>query len=109
MTPAQGSRVLLCADPGNGNEVRGFLAQAGYDVGVHALNGSDPADPGSAHLIVLEGSVAPEIAHSMCRRLRGRLGEVFVPIVFISSDASPRGRLASLECGADSYLLRPFE
>ncbi len=110
MILSQASRVLLCADPGNGAEdVRQLLSQAGSQVGFHALNGSDPADPGSANLIVMEGSVAPEIARAMCQRLRGRLGEVFVPILFISPDAGPRERLASLECGADTYLLRPFE
>jgi sigma-B regulation protein RsbU (phosphoserine phosphatase) len=110
MTLAQPSRVLLCADPGNGAEdVRQLLSQAGYQVGFHALGGTDPTDPGAANLIVLEGSVTPEVARNMCRRLRGRLGEVFVPILFISPDSGPRERLASLECGADTYLLRPFE
>lgn len=45
----------------------------------------------------------------MCVQLRRRLAESFVPILIISDDASPRARLANLEAGADSYLLRPFE
>jgi len=110
MTLGQTKRVLLCADSGNGaDEVRQVLANAGYQVGFHALNGSDLADPGSANLIILEGSAAPEMARTVCRRLRTRLGEVFVPILFISGETGPRERLASLECGADTYLLRPFE
>jgi sigma-B regulation protein RsbU (phosphoserine phosphatase) len=110
MTLGQAKRVLLCADSGNGaEEVRLLLSQAGYDVGYHVLNGSEPADPASANLIVLEGSEAPDAARSLCQRLRGRLGEVFVPILLISNQANPRDRLASLECGADSYLIRPFE
>src|SRR5262249_33921250 len=81
MTLGQTNRVLLCADSGNGaDEVRQVLANAGYQVGLHALNGSDLADPRSANLIVLEGSAAPEMARTVCRRLRNRLGEVFVPI-----------------------------
>ena len=110
MTVGQPKRVLLCADSTNGSdEVRQLLCQAGYDVGYHVMNGSEPADPASANLIVLESSAAPEAARTWCQRLRGRLGEVFVPILLISPDADPRHRLASLECGADSYLLRPFE
>jgi sigma-B regulation protein RsbU (phosphoserine phosphatase) len=37
------------------------------------------------------------------------LGERFVPILFVTADASPASRLASLQSGADAYLLRPFE
>jgi len=85
------------------------LAQSGYAVGYHAYNGSEPADPGTASLIVLEGTHAPQAARTLCQSLRGRLGETFVPILFITGDSGPRERLASLECGADTYLLRPFE
>ncbi|HMF16620.1 MAG TPA: SpoIIE family protein phosphatase [Gemmataceae bacterium] len=110
MTVGQPKRVLLCADSANGSdEVRQLLCQAGYDVGYHVMNRSEPADPASANLIVLESSAAPDAARTWCQHLRGRLGEVFVPILLISPDADPRHRLASLECGADSYLLRPFE
>jgi sigma-B regulation protein RsbU (phosphoserine phosphatase) len=104
------SRVLVCADPATGgDDVRRFLSQAGFEVGFLALNGSQPDDPAGVNLIVLEASGQPEQAHTWCRQLRGRLGDRFVPILLVTSDASPRGRLASLECGADSYLLRPFE
>jgi sigma-B regulation protein RsbU (phosphoserine phosphatase) len=110
MKPGQPSRVLLCADAGNGTEeVRKLLSQQGYQVGFHALNRSDPAELASVNLILLEGSASPETARNLCRRLRGLLGEVFVPILLISGETGPRERLASLECGADSYLLRPFE
>ena len=37
-----------------------------------------------------------------------RLAEAFVPILFVTGDHSPAVRLASLEAGADGYLLRPF-
>jgi sigma-B regulation protein RsbU (phosphoserine phosphatase) len=102
--------VLLCADPAAGaDDVRHLLVEAGYNVGYHLYNGSEPAEPALANLIVLEGTQQPEAARRLCQRLRGRLGEVFVPILFITGDSGPRARLASLECGADTYLLRPFE
>jgi sigma-B regulation protein RsbU (phosphoserine phosphatase) len=103
-------RVLVCADPVSGaDDVRRLLTGAGYEVGYHCLNGADPEEAGAVNLIVLEGSSAPEEARQLCHRLRGRLGEAFVPILFIIADVAPRERLASLESGADTYLLRPFE
>ena len=43
-----------------------------------------------------------------CRRLRQRLGDVFVPVLYVTADAAPAARLAPFEAGADTYLLRPF-
>src|SRR5262249_22012829 len=36
------------------------------------------------------------------------LADGFVPILFVTCNHTPTARLASLECGADTYLLRPF-
>ena len=70
MKAATPVRVLLCADPVTGaDDVRQFLAQAGYEVGYHGLNGTDPDDPASVSLIVLEGSRTPDEARQLCQRL----------------------------------------
>jgi sigma-B regulation protein RsbU (phosphoserine phosphatase) len=59
-------------------------------------------------MVLVESSSADRAALAWCRELRRRQGESYVPILFISADASPAQRLASLESGADTYLLRPF-
>lgn len=106
-SPAQ---ILVCAaSPGMTEDVQGSLGRAGYRVCFHHLNGTDFDKPLDQHLIILEGSREPDVVRKFCTHLRGRLAEAFVPILLISEDGRPKARLANLEAGADSYLLRPFE
>jgi sigma-B regulation protein RsbU (phosphoserine phosphatase) len=102
-------RILICADHEAAvGDVRRLLEQAGHQVSWHPINGTDPENIAGFHLVVLEGSRCEHEALQFCRRLRTGLSEGFVPILFLTEDHSPTTRLASLEGGADTYLLRPF-
>jgi sigma-B regulation protein RsbU (phosphoserine phosphatase) len=102
------ARILLCTDrAGAGDDVRRLLEQAGHQVVPH-LVGAEPDNLGGYHLAVLEGSGANGPALHFCQRLRRQLGDNLLPILFITDDQTPGTRLASLEGGADTYLLRPF-
>ena len=59
-------------------------------------------------LLMIEGSRCEHRALSFCRQLRMLLADKFVPILFVTDNHTPGVRLASLESGADTYLLRPF-
>jgi sigma-B regulation protein RsbU (phosphoserine phosphatase) len=100
--------VLLCADPAAEGDVRALLLRASYRVTDHVLDAPLPEDLAAFDLVVIEGTEQPQPARQLCRRLRPRLADSFVPILFVTADASPAARLLSLECGADVYLLRPF-
>src|SRR5262245_56429520 len=107
MTATGSRRVLLCADaPGAVEDVRRLLDATQYEVVWHPLGAADP-EPRDLHLALIEGR-ADSVALHFCRRLRQRLGDVFVPILYLIADASPAARLAPFEAGADTYLLRPF-
>jgi phosphoserine phosphatase RsbU/P len=102
-------RVLLSADqPESIADVRRILEQAGHDVRWHAVTDREPEDLAALHLILVEGSRHQADVLTLCRRLRAALKESLVPLLFITDDHSPATRLASLEAGADTYLLRPF-
>jgi sigma-B regulation protein RsbU (phosphoserine phosphatase) len=100
-------QVCLCADQAS-DDVRQVLETAGYSVRL-ALFESDNGEPGHSSLIVVDGTSKSPASLQFCHRLRLRLGEDFVPILYITADPHPATRLASLESGADSYLLRPFD
>jgi sigma-B regulation protein RsbU (phosphoserine phosphatase) len=107
MTVPGSRRVLLCADdPGAVEDVRRLLDATHYEVVWHPLGAADP-EPHDLHLALIEGR-ADGAALRYCRRLRQRLDDVFVPILYLIADASPTARLAPFEAGADTYLLRPF-
>jgi sigma-B regulation protein RsbU (phosphoserine phosphatase) len=109
MASALVPRIFLCCDASApSEEVRRILEQAGYSVTPHPLEPADPDEWSACNLIVLDGGTGKEDPLRSCHRLRSRLADRFVPILFITADHAPTARLASLESGADAYLLRPF-
>lgn len=104
------SQLILCADnTPAGDDVRPALEKAGFAVQLHVLGQGDPFNGTAPNLVLVDGSRRPDEAHKLCRRLRSRQLENYVPILFVTGDVSPGSRLASLESGADTYLLRPFD
>jgi len=108
MRAAGPPRVLLCADePAAVADVRPLLEAARCHVVWHPLTPPDP-ETADLHLVLIDGSQKSVEALQCCRRLRGRLGEGFLPILYVAGDPSPAARVAPFEAGADTYLLRPF-
>jgi serine phosphatase RsbU (regulator of sigma subunit) len=103
------SPILVCASQAGAlAELCQVLRRAGHDVGEYLLGASDPEDLRRYRLLVVDGSWDEGKSLALCRRLRQRLNEAFIPILFITGNHGPEARLASFEAGADTYLLRPF-
>ncbi|HWG43017.1 MAG TPA: SpoIIE family protein phosphatase [Gemmataceae bacterium] len=102
-------RILVCANqPAALSEVRHVLAGTGCELTGHLLGNPDPDRLSSYQLIVIEGSQNGGTAWDLCRRLRDRLDDLFVPILYVTDDPGPSARLRSFEAGADTYLMRPL-
>jgi sigma-B regulation protein RsbU (phosphoserine phosphatase) len=109
MPTGSAPRILLCSDaPVPADDIRLHLEQAGYALGRHETAAAELPETTGYQLVVVEGSRSNGKSVSFCRRLRCHLTESFLPILMVTSDATPAARLACLEAGADSYLLRPF-
>lgn len=109
MAATDASRILLCAtDPTAVADLRTILESAGHATDWHAIANGGPDDVTSYQLVVLEGTRGRDEALGFCRGLRQRLADAFVPVLFVAGDLDPEARLASLQEGADTYLLRPF-
>jgi serine phosphatase RsbU (regulator of sigma subunit) len=109
MTSSGVAKILVCAPHANHlAELRRLLDGHGHAVDGHLLGSPDPDGLPGCRLVVLDGSGQIDDALELCRRIRPRLEESFIPILFITADHSPTTRLASFEAGADTYLLRPF-
>jgi serine phosphatase RsbU (regulator of sigma subunit) len=109
MSSAGPARILVSAPHVHVlTDLRRVLEGHGYEVVGHLLDTPDPEAGPGARLLVLDGSGQTGPALELCRRLRPRLEEAFVPILFVTDDHNPTSRLASFEAGADTYLLRPF-
>ncbi len=104
------SHLILCADSAPAvDDVRPALEKAGFAVKLHVLGEGDLINGAGSNLVLVDGSRRPDEALKLCQRLRSRQLENYVPILFVTGDVSPGSRLASLESGADTYLLRPFD
>jgi sigma-B regulation protein RsbU (phosphoserine phosphatase) len=109
MASAETPRIVLCAEePGAVDDLRQLLSGGGYTTGWQPLDEAAAADLASSQLILVEGSRSRPEALRFCRRLRASANDGFVPVLFVTDDHSPETRLASLQHGADTYLLRPF-
>ncbi len=89
-------------------ELRRALEGLGHEAASHLLGTPDPDGLDSVGLIVLDATGHIGQALALCRRLRPRLDDSFTPVLFITADPGPSGRLGCFEAGADAYLLRPF-
>jgi sigma-B regulation protein RsbU (phosphoserine phosphatase) len=97
-------RILLCAPQASAlAELRHLLAGTGCELSPHLLGAADPHEANGYQLIVVEGSPCSAAALELCRRLRERHEQHFVPLLYVSDD-----RLAGFESGADACLQRPF-
>jgi serine phosphatase RsbU (regulator of sigma subunit)/CheY-like chemotaxis protein len=109
MTANRLPRILICADqPAALAEVRHLLAGAACEFCGHLLGNPDPEALAGFTLILIEGSRSPPSAMELCRRIRERLEDRFVPILYVNAEPSLAARLASFESGADAALLRPL-
>jgi DNA-binding response OmpR family regulator len=109
MPPNGPPRILVCAHEMNAlAEVRRLLTTGGYEVFGHLLDTPDPDRPVEYRLVVVDGTGCKAASIELCRRIRGKLDEAVLPLVFVTDDHGPDTRLASFEAGADACLLRPF-
>lgn len=104
------AHILVYAEPGPPpDDVRRPLENAGFPVKVHALTEHEPINGTPANLFLIDGNRRTEDALRLCHRLHGLQSDGFVPILYVSEDGSSGARLASLERGADAFLVRPFD
>jgi sigma-B regulation protein RsbU (phosphoserine phosphatase) len=102
-------RILVCAKPGALAELRHLLAGVGCDLVHYQLGTPDPDTPARFQLTLIDSGPFAAPALELCRRLRERLGDLFVPILFLTENSEPAHRVAAFESGADACLPRSLD
>jgi sigma-B regulation protein RsbU (phosphoserine phosphatase) len=100
-------QILLCSS--GAADIRRHLEQADFAVATHSPDDPEPSDLATFHAAILDANGNAAAGLALSERLHARLGESYLPMLFISPDPSPAARLASLASGVDAYLLRPFD
>jgi DNA-binding response OmpR family regulator len=109
--PRPRSKVVIVDDDAvAGDQIRGLLEAAGYDVSVIG-NGEEALEVARTEpprLVVLDVCLPGISGYEVCRELRNRFGEG-LPIIFISAARTDSyDRVAGLVVGGDEYLTKPF-
>ncbi len=109
MGSASSARILICGESqATSEDVRQLLESAGNSLEWQPIVERKLSNLSNYDLIVLESTPLDRAARHFCRGLRSSLADHFVPILFLTSDQNLATRLEGLECGADTYLVRPF-
>lgn len=81
----------------------GFLVELAYDgkVGLHLFNA------GHFDLIILDINLPGMNGYDLCKAVR--LQNAHVPVLMLTSMSSLNDKIEGYDCGADDYLVKPFE
>src|SRR5215470_17245412 len=91
-------RILISAAQATAVEDLSRLLQPqGYVIVGHVATREVPDDVQTVQLILLDDAPGTPEALQVCRRLRARLGDVFVPILFLTGDAGSSAHLSIFE------------
>ncbi len=106
------SRVILIVEdePETADLLRELLEQAGYAVKI-AVDAATALSQltGEIDLVLLDRMLPDLDGVELCRLLRAHGGASYLPIIMLTSLASPEQRHAGFAMGADDYLTKPFE
>ena len=103
-------RILLVEDE---TRVAGFIAKGlreqSYAVDIAADGGRALYQAAINHydLVILDVLLPVKSGHTVCRELRG--SGFRAPILMLTARDSVDDRVAGLDCGADDYLIKPFD
>jgi DNA-binding response OmpR family regulator len=103
--PPTGLHVLVIEDdPAIGTQLERGLVRAGYGVS-RAADGSQALLAGPADVILLDLGLPDIDGLELCARLRARSSAAIIAVTARSEEAT---RVATLDAGADDYLIKPF-
>lgn len=103
--------ILIAEDsPTQSENLRYFLERHGYRV-VSARNGREALDLMARHKpqLVISDIIMPEMdGYELCQCIRSDQELKDLPIIFLTVLSDPADIMKSLECGADSFIIKPF-
>jgi len=103
--PPTGIHVLVIEDdPAIARQLERGLIRAGYSVR-RAADGSQALLAGPADVILLDLGLPDIDGLELCQRLRARSSAAIIAVTARSEEAT---RVATLDAGADDYLVKPF-
>jgi PAS domain S-box-containing protein len=113
LTNAGGAAAILLVEdsPTQAELLRHFLEKHEYRVTV-AVNGARALERIVEHRpdLVISDIIMPEMGgYELCRRIKTDEKTRDIPVILLTSLTDAEDVLAGLECGADSYITKPYD
>ena len=110
--PHQVSDVLIAEDsPTQAQQLRYILEQHGYRV-TSAANGRLALEAAMKYRpqLVISDVVMPEMTgYELCRHIKNDERLSGTPVILVTTLSDPQDVIRGLECGADNFILKPYE
>ena len=104
--------ILIVEDsPTQARRLQYILEQQGYQV-AHAANGRLALDAARQRkpALVISDVVMPEMdGYEVCRQLKADASLGDVPVILVTTLSDPGDVIRGLECGADNFILKPYD
>lgn len=109
-TPAH--EILIAEDsPTQARRLQHILESQGYNVTL-ATNGAEAlaAAAQKAPDLIISDVVMPEMdGYELCQRLKANPQLAEIPVILVTSLSDPQDVIRGLECGADNFILKPYD
>jgi hypothetical protein len=110
--PKRAVRVLIVEDsPTQSQELRIILESEGFTVATAAEGQSCLERLKAAPFdLVLSDVMMPGLSgYDLCRKIKTEMGRKDIPVILLTTLASPSDIIKGLECGADNFITKPYE
>jgi len=111
MDKTSNNLILIAEDsPTQAENLKFILENNGYKV-AHGLNGQETLKLLKKHkpLLIISDILMPVMdGYELCRHVRADENLKQVPVILLTSLTEAEDVLKGLECGADSYVMKPF-
>jgi signal transduction histidine kinase len=106
------TEILIVEDsPTQALLLKGMLETQGFHV-ISAVNGKEALKSLAAHhpALVISDVQMPEMGgYELCRLIKSNDGSRDLPVMLLTSLSSPQDIIQGLECGADNFVVKPYE
>ena len=104
------SLLIVEDSPTQAEQLRNLLEQNGYQVsvarqGIHALELMSQHKP---NLIITDINMPEMNGYELCKHIKESEIYYDIPVILLTSLSNPDDVLGGLECGADSFITKPF-
>ena len=101
--------LIITGNTNNGNIFREIFNRSEFEACVHAMNMEviGKITTSDYRALVFDEASPGEIA-DILHTIRRRKDILYIPVLYLSSDARPESKARILDCGADAYITKPL-